>query len=181
MYKNEDGNEMRHGKKIIALFIPSLRGGGAERVSLNLLKGFSDSGFEVHLVLVRAEGPFMSAVLPQVKIVDLNAKRVITSIPGLMRYLRKEQPDAMLCTMVHASIAALWAAKLAKTKTRMVVTVHNTLSHSIRHAKLLRARMSPLLVRIFYPWAYRIVVVSEAAKEDLISTCGWNPKMCKLS
>ena len=40
----------------IALYVPSLNGGGAERVMLDLATGLVDRGIRVDLVLVRAEG-----------------------------------------------------------------------------------------------------------------------------
>ena len=43
-------------KQTIALYLPSLSGGGAERVMLNLSRGFAEKGYVVDLVLARAEG-----------------------------------------------------------------------------------------------------------------------------
>ena len=42
------------GMKHIALFLPDLNGGGAERVMLTLAKGFVGHGHRVDLVLARA-------------------------------------------------------------------------------------------------------------------------------
>jgi len=56
------------GKQKVALFLPSLRGGGAERVMVNLARGFSEKGFDVDLVLAKAEGPYLSQVRPEVRV-----------------------------------------------------------------------------------------------------------------
>ncbi len=45
---------------MIAIFLPSLRGGGAERMMVNLSKGFAKCGLKVDLVLTKAEGPYLS-------------------------------------------------------------------------------------------------------------------------
>ena len=68
----------------IALFLPSLRCGGAERVMLTLAGAFAESGLNVDLVVAAAEGPYLSHVPPQVRLVDLAASRVLTSLPGLV-------------------------------------------------------------------------------------------------
>ena len=46
----------------LALFVPSLEGGGAERVMVNLAAGFAGRGFATDLVLARATGPYLTHV-----------------------------------------------------------------------------------------------------------------------
>ena len=101
------------GKEKVALFLPSLRGGGAERVMVNLARGFSEKGLEVDLVLAKAEGPYLSEVPAGVRVIDLHSSRVLFSLPGLVRYLRRERPQAILSAMDHANIVAIWARKLS--------------------------------------------------------------------
>ena len=48
----------RPSSKKIAIFLPGLYDGGAERVMLNLASGMVNLGHQVDLVLVQAEGPF---------------------------------------------------------------------------------------------------------------------------
>ena len=83
----------------VALYAPSMRGGGAERVMLNLANDFADRGLDVDLVLVSAEGPYLKNVSPQVRLIDLKASRSLESFPGLMRYLWRERPAALLATI----------------------------------------------------------------------------------
>jgi len=54
----------------LTLFLPSLRGGGAERVMVNLARGFVERGLQVDLVLAKAEGPYLSQVPQSVRVVD---------------------------------------------------------------------------------------------------------------
>ena len=87
--------------KLISLFLPSLRGGGAERVTLNLARGFAERGYEVDLVLAKAEGPYLSQVPDNIRVIDLKSPRVLYSLPGLIRYLRQERPHALLLSLIH--------------------------------------------------------------------------------
>ena len=81
--------------KRLALFVPSMGGGGAERVSLILAQEFASRGHTVDLLLARAEGPLLSDVHESVRVVDLNASRILASLPALVRYLRRERPYAL--------------------------------------------------------------------------------------
>jgi glycosyltransferase involved in cell wall biosynthesis len=154
----------------IALFLPSLRGGGAERVMVNLARGFVERGLRVDLVLARAEGPYLSQVPKEVRVVDLGARRVLYSLPGLVRYLRRERPQAMLSALNHANIVAIWAKLLARVQTRLVVAEHSTLSRSTENASSVRAKLLPFLIKTFYPYADAVVAVSRGVAEDLVTT-----------
>lgn len=151
----------------IAVFLADLYGGGAERVMLYLARGFVDRGFEVDLVLAKAQGAYLSQIPQGVKVVNLG-KRLLQSIPDLARYLRQEQPIALLSALEDANTIALWARRLAGGQTRVVVTVHNTLSREAENATELKRRLAPYLARWFYPWADAIVAVSRGAADDLV-------------
>lgn len=165
--------------KKIALFIPSLQGGGAERVILSLAQGFAAQGLAVDLVLAKAGGPYLAQVPPEVRLVDLRASRVLTSLPALLRYLRKERPEVLLSALEHANIVALWAKRLSLVSTRVVVSVHSTLSHTAL-GKTSRDRLAPFLVRLFYPWASAVVAVSEGVGKDLVSLGRLSPQLVRV-
>jgi len=152
----------------LSIFVPSLRGGGAERVMVHLARGFAERGFRVDLVLAKAEGPYLAEVPPSVRVVDLKASRMLYSLPRLVRYLRKERPTALLSALDHANLVALWARDLARVPTRVVVSVRNTLSQATVHAPDQRAKWIPLGIRLFYPRAEAVVAVSQGVAEDLV-------------
>ncbi len=154
----------------IALFLPSLRGGGAERVMVNLARGFSEKGLEVDLILAKAEGPYLSEVPAGVRVIDLHSSRVLASLPGLVHYLRRERPQALLSTLDHANIVALWACKLARVPNRLVVRVAANLSQSASNASSARGRLMPRLIHKFYPWADAVVAISQGVADDLVKT-----------
>jgi hypothetical protein len=139
----------REKKKHIALFLPSLRGGGAEKVMVNLALGFVEQGLKVDLVLAKAEGPYLSRVPEEVRVVDLGARRVLYSLPGLVRYLRRERPQAMLSALNYANIVAIWAKLLARVQMHLVVSERNTLSCSTRNASSVRVKLLPLFDQDF--------------------------------
>lgn len=172
----EFGDEYR-----IAVYVPSLNGGGAERFAITLAKGIAHRGFAVDLVLAKAEGPYLNETMPGVRVVDLGARRLRTSVvalaqyvPALTAYLLRERPQAMLSVMNHANVIALVARKCAGTQTRLVVSERDNLSAALqRTIASLGARRGPIMpwvMRYTYPWADQVVAVSEGVADDLART-----------
>lgn len=161
-----------HAQERLAIFLPALYGGGAERAALNLAFGFAHLGIPVDLVLAQAKGPFLSEVPDSVNIVDLKASRVLTSLPALVRYLRHTRPKTILAELRHANIIALWARRLVDVPTRVIVCEQNTLSRSVRHSSSRLSRLMPPIIGRFYLWADGIVAVSEGVADDLVRVTG---------
>ena len=155
-----------------AFFLPSLVGGGAERVIVNLAQGITERGIRVDLVLAAAEGPLLDQLPPAVRLIDLGATRVLRSIVPLARYLRRERPRVLVSSMGHANLVAVWAARLAGLVVPVIVTEHNTLSQETSRQSRLSGKLWPHLLRTFYPWATTIVAVSRGAADDLARTSG---------
>lgn len=151
----------------VALFLYSLDGGGAERVMANLACSFVKQGLKVDLVLIKAQGPYLAQIPPEVRVVELKAPRVPASLPHLVRYLRQEQPTALLSAMHYANEVALWAKRLSRVSTRVVVCEHNALSQYARNTSRTAERWTPLWAKLFYPWADGIVAVSQGVAKDL--------------
>lgn len=160
---------MRHSSHI-AIFVPSLRGGGAERVMVTLANSFAERGHRVDLVLVRAEGPYLPDVSEKVRIVDLDRPRVLAALIPLARYLRRERPDAMLSAMTHANIVAILAHKLARFKGRLAVSERNTPSRGLIGGG--SKRLQRMLVRALYPSADAIICVSRAMQDEMAQMFG---------
>lgn len=156
----------------IAFFLPSLVGGGAERVVVNLAQGITERGIRVDLVLAAAEGPLLDQLPPTVRVVDLRARRVLRGLVPLAGYLRRERPRVLVSSMGHANLIAIWAARLAGGVAPLIVTEHNTLSQETQRQRRLVGMLWPRLLRTFYPWATRVVAVSRGAADDLARTAG---------
>lgn len=156
----------------LALFLPSLEGGGAERVMANLAEGFAGRGVPTDLVLASAKGPYLAQLSGSVRIVDLKAPRVLASALPLARYLRSSRPRALLSGLDYANLVALWAKGLSGSDTRVIVTVHNQLT-APRETPLSRKEVwIRRLMRYAYPRAHRIVAVSDGVADDLSRTVG---------
>ena len=158
-------------KKHLVIYLPTLVGGGAERVMINLATGFIKHGVKVDFVLAQREGAFMTAFPKTIPLIVLYAKqrtfgRSIFSLPALVRYIRRERPDALL-TGLHANIIAIWAKRLARVPLRVVISEHNTISMARKFQPRYFRILSNWLLRKYYPLADQIVAVSKGVADDL--------------
>src|SRR3546814_11436986 len=92
---------------------------------------------------------------------------VLGSIPGLIRYLRRERPTVMFSALNYSNIAAICATAASGTGTPLVISQHGHFTSEVLHARQGRVRRLPPLVQRFYPRADGIVAVSHGVADDL--------------
>jgi len=153
----------------IAILLPSLASAGAERVMLNLARGLADRGFDVDMVLARAEGAFLSALDPRVRVVDLDAARVLFALPSLVRYLRQARPHVVLSSLPHLNLTSILARFSAGVRPRLVLVEHNDLALASAHGVRRWEKFFPMMMRVLYPSADAVVAVSAGVAEGLVT------------
>lgn len=151
--------------KNIAIYLPSFRGGGAERVAINLAIGIREQGHRATLVAVDAAGPLLETIPDDVPVIDLHCKRVITSLPALIKTLRKHRFTSVISIMTHSNVVANIAGKL--TGTPVVSTIHNTISQKLGGGP--KDRVIKLLAKATYRHSDKIICVSSGALDDFNS------------
>ncbi len=151
----------------IALFLPSLEGGGAERAMLDIARGLAGAGRPVDLLLVKAHGPYL-ALLPNtgVRLIDLHTRRTLTALLPLLRYLRRERPGVLISTLPHANIIALLARRLCARRLPVVARRTNTLTQEYAQAGF-KDRTVLRLEKYLLPSASAVVAISRGMASDL--------------
>ena len=156
----------------VALFLPSLAGGGAERIFLVLADAFAARGLEVDLVLADETGPLRAEVPAGVRVVNLRRRRVMTAVRPLAGYLRAARPAGMVTALTHANLVALAATRLVRSDTNVVVTEHNNLTATQRNSSKWQDRLFPTLMRTLYRRADAVVAVSHGMADDIAERAG---------
>jgi glycosyltransferase involved in cell wall biosynthesis len=113
----------------IAMLLPDLRIGGAQRVILTLARAFSEKGVSVDLVVGLEDGDLRHEIPDGVRLVPLCSTMPVFGAAGLgmlmllrlHRYLRRNAPDALLSTLSRTNLVAVAARMLARSSARLVL------------------------------------------------------------
>ncbi len=180
----------------IAIFIKSLKGGGAERSTVNLANALAAWGVDVDLLVVDEKGVFHDLVSDKVNLIRLrqasfvqtmrrlwrypmdvlyllrlivipSSPKPAAAVPALADYLRNTRPRALLTALDYGNIAAVVARTVSDVDTRIVIGQRNQLSEGYTgRAKWRRKHITPTL-RYFFERADAIVSVSKGVSKDL--------------
>ena len=164
----------------VALLLPNLDIGGAERITCNLARSLSAAGHAVDLVVGSADGPLRSEVPSGVPVVDLGTRSLRTAVLPMVRYLRQRRPAAVLPTIGHADLLAILATAVAGTGTQVVPRVSNTLSHARSDGLPLRVRAVRALTHRAYRHVPVLVACSHGMAADLVDHIGIQPERVRV-
>lgn len=151
----------------IGIVLPDLRGGGAERVAVNLASGFVNRGYAVDMILLSAHGEFLSDLHPDVNVVDLASGRIRWVFFPLIKYLRQARPAAVLACMWPLTISVLLARIFSCVSTRVLVAEHTTWSRSELLSRPTVGWQIRNSMHWVFPAADAIVAASKGAAADL--------------
>lgn len=160
----------------VALVIPELRMGGAQRVMLAIGKGVAERGHSVDLVVGRAEGELECHVPDTVRLCDLavsvQPRRsfgfTIEFLWRLTEYLRTVDPDVILTTLTGTNLVTVVARSAAHSNARLILREACSL-------KNVRGFSRSFGMRLLYRRADQIVAVTEALRSELLSSLNLEP------
>lgn len=147
--------------------MPSLAGGGAERVFVQLANEFVSLGYRVDIVLVSAHGPYIDEVAQGVNVISCEKSGVLRALPRIIRYLRGQKPDVMLSGLAHANVVSVIANFAAGRVSRCVISGRSIPSVWYRTNRSLRSWILLQFMRATYRFADAIIVNSQAVESDL--------------
>ena len=162
---------MFYRRRQVMVLIPSLRGGGAERVIVALLRHLDRTKFRLTLAVVdMREAAYLDDVPDDVELIDLGCSRVRYALPKIIRLIWQQRPEVVFSTLGHLNLAMAIIRPLLPDSVRYVARETCVVSEVIRDYR----RPS------IWKWAYRrfcgrfdtLVCQSRDMRDDLIGNFG---------
>jgi glycosyltransferase involved in cell wall biosynthesis len=145
----------------IAFLLRDAGEGGAERSSLRLANGLSRRGHSVCVFFIKAEGPIIEAIAPEVEIVDLRG-----NFWSFFKELAARKFDFLLpvYTAMRALLAKRFMSDPAVSRMKVILSQRNmfTMDRGPIQTRLRFARC-----RLLYPWAAACVCISRGVAEEM--------------
>ncbi|MDG5776158.1 glycosyltransferase [Haloarculaceae archaeon H-GB2-1] len=158
----------------IAFFIPYYREGGVETTTHRLASVFHDRGHSVDLLTFQHESPYLGPDSP-FQVVDLDAERTLTSLPEVVRYLRRQRPDGVIAVHYFTNVVSVVARSLAGVSSDLILTERISPSRALAEEGPVKSRLLLGLMRGTYPLSDARVTVSKDAAADLASLLHLEP------
>ncbi len=157
----------------ILFILPSLSGGGAERVVTTIVTHLDRERFEPCMVLLEKSGPYLSLIPDDIPIIDLQVSRVRYALLKIVGTIRKERPDIVFSTLGHLNLLIAAIGPLLFGDVTFIARESNTVSVENKQEKY--PKLFDWLYRRLYPRFDRIVAQSRFMKEDLVVNYGIDP------
>ncbi len=157
-------------EKIILFAIPDFRGGGAERVFLNLINNLSRDKFIVHVAVGKLQGEYCKYLPNDVIIHELGNTNSIKSIIPIIKLVRSLRPHAILSTLgyvVSVSLSSVFLPSNIKVISRFGNTISSFLDDVKKDSRtkyIFQFMLNKLVVYL----SDIIIVQSNHMKNDLI-------------
>lgn len=154
-------------KRKIQFIIPSLAGGGAERVFSLLVKHIDRNSFEPCLALLKKEGPFLADLPADIDPIDLKSGKSRYAYWKIIRLVRNIRPDIICTTLGYLNLITLLASFFFPRGVKLCIRESTHVSESLKLEKY--GRLFRRLYRRLYGKADRIICLSESMKRDLLA------------
>jgi len=157
-------------KKKLVFFVPQLVGGGAEKVSINIMRILDKNMFEIHLVVVNSDGPALTYLSDNIILHDLEVSKTIFSIWKLRKIILKLKPDILFSSLIRGHIALNLAMMGLKNKPFTILRSPNSPKLLLENNQI--SYLQKYLLEIAYRRSNLILAQTPEMKEEIIKYHG---------
>ena len=165
---------MIQSTKHVAFFLSSFRAGGGEKQLIEIANAFVEQGHKVDILVLKPVGQYESHIDPRMRVISLDAGRMLFSLPKLVSYLRREHPEVLLGLDEYTHLLAIIARRVSGAPMRIVLRIGNMLTELFERYEGKNILM-PFFIRRLYRKADHIIANSRGVADDVISITGIGP------
>lgn len=147
----------------IIVFTPSLNIGGIERILLTYAKGLAEKGYDVTYLTISNQGDFEFKTSKNLVFENLGIKRLRQALFALIKFLRKNKPDIILCA--NQATMMIYIAKVLSGISSKIITSH----HNYYENYLEMNFKNKFVPKFIYPRCFKTIAVSNGIRSMLIN------------
>ena len=153
--------------KDITFLIPSMNGGGAEKVTMLVANELYERGWHITLLVSKFEGPYLYRLNKGINIKVLGNRNISKNIWEISQYLRKSRPSIFYSSMMYVNVIAGLSAKIAGYKGKLIFSEHSNISTMMENNSSSKIPIILYFAKKLYPMAFGVLCVSDGVKDDL--------------
>jgi len=150
----------------LMIILPSMRGGGSEKVILTLLQNLDRNKYNITLVLVRKEGKYLSFIPSDIKIIDLNLNSAKKGILKIAATIRQNKPDIVFSTLGYMNLLLSIIKHISPNKIFFIARESSIVSVNNKEERF--TGLFNFLYRHCYSTLDLIICQSKYMKDDLM-------------
>lgn len=158
------------GKRRVLFVVPSLIGGGAERVIVHLANNLDRDVYTPMLALGEKEGPYLKELRDDVAVYELGAVRARRATRAILKLVRSLRPSTVVSTL-GLNFAVALASPFFPKGTRVILREGSSPSAFLKEVeRTSRARASfyRSMYRLLYSRADKVICQSDYMLNDLM-------------
>jgi glycosyltransferase involved in cell wall biosynthesis len=153
-------------RKKILFIMPSLTGGGAERVMLTLVKHIDRDRFIPIFVLMKKEGKFLNFIASDIEVIDLDSSSARYAIFKIAKVIKQQRPDIVFSTLGYLNLLIALIRPFYSKKIKFISRESNTVSIENKSEKY--PKLFDWLYRHVYNNFDLIITQSNYMRDDLV-------------
>ncbi len=163
--------------KKILFIIPTLHGGGAEKVISKIFTNLSKKKYSIKLLVFDgSKRKYLNRQLEN--IIDLKKKKISYGFFNFIFEVRKFQPDVIISTLSHLNLFLSITKLFLPKKTKIILRESNFISYNLKHQSY--SFIMKFFYQIFYNYCDICLVFSKKHKLDVIRNTNITLKKIKI-
>jgi len=171
---------MTNTKKKIAVILPNLNNGGAERSHIYIANEWNKLGYNVTFVLLEKKGSLINLLEGNINIIDLNTSKIRKAFFPLIKLFYKEKFNFIVAPMWPITIITTFSWLFSFKKGKLFLVDHNPMIKLWADDLKINWLIIKLTIKLTYKFVSGIISVSTGIKHNINQIVTINPQKIKV-
>ncbi len=165
--------------KKILFILPTLHGGGAEKVISTLFTNFNKKKYLTKLLIFDgSKRKYLTSYDKRKNVIDLKKKKITYGSFKFFQVIRKIQPDVIISTVSHLNLFLSILKIFFPIKTKLILRESNFISYNLKDQS--NSFLMKIFYKIFYNSCNICLVFSKKHKIDVLRSTNINKDKIKI-